>query len=150
MEKEEKLDKELNGEPVCSVTVAVGLPPRTFPSFGACSMPMQKLSTNMLKTHAEKITGRSWLRPNTTQSCACCTATESMLHQSLAQPAGAQRLGWRGDKGFDPLGVTDALPVYWVREAELKRSLVRIRRKLKASLLTASSISARRQLLSLH
>ena len=59
--------------------------------------------------------------------------------------------GWvGGEKGFDTLGVTDALPVYWVREAELKRSLVRIRRKLKASLLTASSISARRQLLSLH
>ena len=29
--------------------------------------------------------------------------------------------GWVGEeKGFDPLGVTDALPVYWVREAELK------------------------------
>ena len=27
--------------------------------------------------------------------------------------------GWVGEeKGFDPLGVTDALPVYWVREAE--------------------------------
>ena len=72
----------------------------------------------------KKITGRSWLRPNTTQSCACCTATESMLHQRLAQPAGAQRLGWGGEKGFDPLGVTDALPVYWVREAELKHGRV--------------------------
>lgn len=36
--------------------------------------------------------------------------------------AGQQVLkGWVGEeKGFDPLGVTDALPVYWVREAELK------------------------------
>ena len=37
--------------------------------------------------------------------------------------------GWVGEeKGFDPLGVTDALPVYWVREAELKhgRTVFRI------------------------
>lgn len=27
-------------------------------------------------------------------------------------------------KGFDPLGVTDALPVYWTREAELKHGRV--------------------------
>eukprot|EP00437_Effrenium_voratum_P034710 CAMPEP_0181477076 /NCGR_PEP_ID=MMETSP1110-20121109/42032_1 /TAXON_ID=174948 /ORGANISM="Symbiodinium sp., Strain CCMP421" /LENGTH=471 /DNA_ID=CAMNT_0023602371 /DNA_START=74 /DNA_END=1489 /DNA_ORIENTATION=- len=33
--------------------------------------------------------------------------------------------GWVGEeKGFDPLGVTDALPVYWVREAELKHGRV--------------------------
>eukprot|EP00931_Biecheleriopsis_adriatica_P115739 TRINITY_DN914_c0_g1_i2.p1 TRINITY_DN914_c0_g1~~TRINITY_DN914_c0_g1_i2.p1 ORF type:complete len:477 (-),score=106.98 TRINITY_DN914_c0_g1_i2:230-1660(-) len=33
--------------------------------------------------------------------------------------------GWvGGEKGFDPLGVTDALPVYWVREAELKHGRV--------------------------
>ena len=32
--------------------------------------------------------------------------------------------GWVGDKGFDPLGVTDALPVYWVREAELKHGRI--------------------------
>mmetsp|Transcript_3937 Transcript_3937/g.7089 ORF Transcript_3937/g.7089 Transcript_3937/m.7089 type:complete len:469 (+) Transcript_3937:79-1485(+) len=33
--------------------------------------------------------------------------------------------GWvGGEKGFDPLGVTDALPVYWVREAELKHARV--------------------------
>jgi len=32
--------------------------------------------------------------------------------------------GWVGDKGFDPLGVTDALPVYLVREAELKHGRV--------------------------
>merc|ERR1711972_66369 len=29
-----------------------------------------------------------------------------------------------GEKGFDPLGVTDALPVYFVREAELKHCRV--------------------------
>ena len=28
------------------------------------------------------------------------------------------------EKGFDPLGVTDALPVYWVREAELKHGRI--------------------------
>ena len=33
--------------------------------------------------------------------------------------------GWvGGEKGFDPLGVTDALPVYWVREAELKHGRI--------------------------
>ncbi|CAE7476646.1 FCPE [Symbiodinium pilosum] len=33
--------------------------------------------------------------------------------------------GWVGEeKGFDPLGVTDALPVYWVREAELKHGRI--------------------------
>ena len=33
--------------------------------------------------------------------------------------------GWvGGEKGFDPLGVTDALPVYWTREAELKHGRV--------------------------
>lgn len=33
--------------------------------------------------------------------------------------------GWvGGEKGFDPLGVTDALPVYLVREAELKHARV--------------------------
>jgi len=33
--------------------------------------------------------------------------------------------GWvGGEKGFDPLGVTDALPVYLVREAELKHGRV--------------------------
>merc|ERR1719215_1431593 len=33
--------------------------------------------------------------------------------------------GWvGGEKGFDPLGVTDALPVYFVREAELKHGRV--------------------------
>merc|ERR1719401_2934896 len=33
--------------------------------------------------------------------------------------------GWvGGEKGFDPLMVTDALPVYWVREAELKHARV--------------------------
>merc|ERR1712187_1053715 len=33
--------------------------------------------------------------------------------------------GWvGGEKGFDPLGVTDALPVYFVREAELKHCRV--------------------------
>jgi len=33
--------------------------------------------------------------------------------------------GWvGGEKGFDPLGVTDALPVYMVREAELKHGRV--------------------------
>lgn len=33
--------------------------------------------------------------------------------------------GWiGGEKGFDPLGVTDALPVYYVREAELKHGRV--------------------------
>mmetsp|Transcript_46245 Transcript_46245/g.100532 ORF Transcript_46245/g.100532 Transcript_46245/m.100532 type:complete len:465 (+) Transcript_46245:67-1461(+) len=32
--------------------------------------------------------------------------------------------GWVGDKGFDPLSVTDALPVYLVREAELKHGRV--------------------------
>merc|ERR1719419_528078 len=29
-----------------------------------------------------------------------------------------------GEKGFDPLAVTDALPVYFVREAELKHGRV--------------------------
>jgi len=33
--------------------------------------------------------------------------------------------GWvGGEKGFDPLGCTDALPVYWMREAELKHGRV--------------------------
>ncbi|CAE8711706.1 unnamed protein product [Polarella glacialis] len=33
--------------------------------------------------------------------------------------------GWvGGEKGFDPLGVTDALPVYLVREAELKHGRI--------------------------
>eukprot|EP00418_Pyrodinium_bahamense_P088176 CAMPEP_0179038726 /NCGR_PEP_ID=MMETSP0796-20121207/14783_1 /TAXON_ID=73915 /ORGANISM="Pyrodinium bahamense, Strain pbaha01" /LENGTH=141 /DNA_ID=CAMNT_0020735055 /DNA_START=14 /DNA_END=436 /DNA_ORIENTATION=+ len=33
--------------------------------------------------------------------------------------------GWvGGEKGFDPLGVTDALPVYLTREAELKHGRV--------------------------
>merc|ERR1712039_424843 len=33
--------------------------------------------------------------------------------------------GWvGGEKGFDPLMVTDALPVYWTREAELKHARV--------------------------
>eukprot|EP00933_Yihiella_yeosuensis_P024241 TRINITY_DN1877_c0_g1_i3.p1 TRINITY_DN1877_c0_g1~~TRINITY_DN1877_c0_g1_i3.p1 ORF type:complete len:503 (-),score=105.82 TRINITY_DN1877_c0_g1_i3:117-1430(-) len=33
--------------------------------------------------------------------------------------------GWvGGEKGFDPLCVTDALPVYWMREAELKHGRV--------------------------
>merc|ERR1711972_677571 len=33
--------------------------------------------------------------------------------------------GWvGGEKGFDPLGVTDALPVYLCREAELKHARV--------------------------
>eukprot|EP00930_Biecheleria_cincta_P016925 TRINITY_DN135_c0_g1_i9.p1 TRINITY_DN135_c0_g1~~TRINITY_DN135_c0_g1_i9.p1 ORF type:complete len:468 (+),score=94.99 TRINITY_DN135_c0_g1_i9:49-1452(+) len=33
--------------------------------------------------------------------------------------------GWAGgEKGFDPLGVTDALPVYLVREAELKHGRI--------------------------
>eukprot|EP00418_Pyrodinium_bahamense_P089797 CAMPEP_0179041576 /NCGR_PEP_ID=MMETSP0796-20121207/16228_1 /TAXON_ID=73915 /ORGANISM="Pyrodinium bahamense, Strain pbaha01" /LENGTH=335 /DNA_ID=CAMNT_0020737945 /DNA_START=69 /DNA_END=1072 /DNA_ORIENTATION=+ len=37
----------------------------------------------------------------------------------------AQLDGWVGaEKGFDPLGVTDALPVYLVREAELKHGRV--------------------------
>merc|ERR1719229_2023691 len=33
--------------------------------------------------------------------------------------------GWVGEeKGFDPLGVSDALPVYYLREAELKHGRV--------------------------
>merc|ERR1711948_31902 len=33
--------------------------------------------------------------------------------------------GWvGGEKGFDPLGVTDALPVYLCREAELKHGRI--------------------------
>merc|ERR1711972_1290643 len=37
----------------------------------------------------------------------------------------AQLEDWAGgEKGFDPLGVTDALPVYFVREAELKHCRV--------------------------
>ena len=76
-------------------------------------------------------TGRTMLRASTRLSEGMFIETET-YPKEMEMSASVPYLrypqvlkGWVGEeKGFDPLGVTDALPVYWVREAELKHGRV--------------------------
>ncbi|CAE8679264.1 unnamed protein product [Polarella glacialis] len=81
-----------------------------------CALPRERRDAGLtaMRATASANVGASSTKPVTEMSVAV---------PFLAYPKVLR--GWvGGEKGFDPLGVTDALPVYLVREAELKHGRI--------------------------
>mmetsp|Transcript_67870 Transcript_67870/g.150417 ORF Transcript_67870/g.150417 Transcript_67870/m.150417 type:complete len:494 (-) Transcript_67870:108-1589(-) len=81
-----------------------------------CALPTRKGRTAM---RASKLAEGAWVETETIpKEMEMSPSVPFLRYPEVLR-------GWvGGEKGFDPLGVTDALPVYWVREAELKHGRI--------------------------
>ncbi|CAJ1338004.1 unnamed protein product, partial [Effrenium voratum] len=85
---------------------------------GVCALP-QRQGRTALRAASDKLSEGPFIETETYPKEMEMSASVPFLRYPKVLK------GWAGEeKGFDPLGVTDALPVYWVREAELKHGRV--------------------------